>query len=152
MLRRCLLVLVGLAAGGAAVELALLRHWHGPLQLVPWFALAAVGVGAGVLAGRPSPWAVQAVRGLALAVALCAAGGVAAHVAANYDAGPLDQRYTTTWDTLPLATRWWAALTLTVGPAPPIAPGVLAQATLGLLFATVRHPALEPARRRAAEA
>jgi hypothetical protein len=95
---------------------------------------------------------VRAVRVLALAVAVCAAAGVYAHVAANYEAGPLDQRYTATWDALPLATRWWAALTMTLGPAPPIAPGVLAQAALGLLFATLRHPALGPGRPCAAAA
>jgi hypothetical protein len=38
--------------------------------------------------------------------------------------------------------RWWAALSKTVGPAPPIAPGVLAQASLALLLSTIRHPAL----------
>ena len=61
---------------------------------------------------------------------------------ANYEAGPLDQRYTATWESLPAAARWWAAASMTVGPAPPIAPGVLGQAALALLLSTARHPAL----------
>lgn len=145
MLRRCLLALVGLSAAGTAVELAMLRHWNGPLQLLPWVALAVVGIAAGLLARRPSRRMVQTVRVLALAVAVSAAAGVYVHVEENYQSGPLDQRYTSTWDTMPAAARWWAAVSKTVGPAPPVAPGVLAQAALGLLFATVRHPALTPA-------
>jgi hypothetical protein len=142
VLRRCLLALVGLSAAGTAAELAMLRHWNGWLQLVPWFALAVVGIAAGLLAGRPTRRVVQTVRVLALAVVVCAAAGVYVHVEENYQAGLLDQRYTTTWDSMPVAARWWAAISKTVGPAPPVAPGVLAQAALGLLFATVRHPAL----------
>ena len=145
VLRRCLLALVGLSAAGTAVELAMLRHWNGSLQLVPWFALAVVGIAAGQLAGRPSRRVVQTVRLLAFAVAVTAAAGVYVHVEENYQSGPLDQRYTTTWDRMPEAARWWAAISKTVGRAPPVAPGVLAQAALGLLFATVRHPALAPA-------
>jgi len=64
------------------------------------------------------------------------------HIDVNYQSGPLDYRYAAIWETMPDPTRWWAALSKTVGPAPPVAPGVLAQASLGLLFATVRHPAL----------
>jgi hypothetical protein len=142
VLRRCLLALVGLSAAGTAVELAMLRHWNGPWQLLPWIALAVVAIAAGLLAGRPSRRVVYTVRALAFAVVVCAAAGVYVHVEENYQSGPLDQRYTSTWDTMPAAARWWAALSKTVGPAPPVAPGVLAQAALGLLFATARHPAL----------
>ena len=142
LLRGGLLGLAGLAAAGAAVELAMLRHWHGPMQLLPWAALVAVAAGEALLAVRPSRGVVRGVRVLAVAVGLCTAAGVYAHIAANYEAGPLDQRYTATWATLPAAARWWAAASLEVGPAPPVAPGVLAQAALALLLATARHPAL----------
>jgi hypothetical protein len=142
LLRRCLLVLVGLSVAGTAVELAMLRHWKSPIQLVAWGALGLVALGAALLVLRPAPGTVRAVRLLAAAVAVGAAVGVATHVHENYEAGPLDYRYTATWAALPAAARWWAAASKTVGPAPPIAPAVLAQAALGLLFATARHPAL----------
>ncbi|GAA3254760.1 hypothetical protein GCM10020216_090730 [Nonomuraea helvata] len=40
------------------------------------------------------------------------------------------------WEALPAVTRWWYALTKTMGPAPPLAPGMLAQSALMLLLAT----------------
>ena len=47
--------------------------------------------------------------------------------------GALDQRTAATWETTPATTRWWMALSGGVGPAPPLAPGVLAQAGLMLV-------------------
>ena len=64
------------------------------------------------------------------------------HIHANFEAGPLDQRYTYTWETFSESDRWRAAITKAVGPSPPLAPGALALGGLCLLFATVRHPAL----------
>jgi len=103
---------------------------------------AAIVVGVGMLAVRPSRNVVRGVRLLAVAVAVASAIGVYVHIDVNYQSGPLDYRYAAIWETMPDPTRWWAALSKTVGPAPPVAPGVLAQASLGPLFATVRHPAL----------
>jgi hypothetical protein len=40
----------------------------------------------------------------------------------------------------------FAAVTGAVGPAPTLAPGVLAEISLALFLATVRHPALTPSR------
>jgi hypothetical protein len=142
LLRRCLLALVLLSVGGVAVELAMIRHWKTPVQLVPWVMLAVAATAAVLLASRPSPKVIRTVRVLAVVIALTAIFGVYEHVEENYDAGPLDQRYETTWQTMPAVARWWAAISKTVGPAPPIAPAVLGQAALGLLFATIRHPAL----------
>jgi len=142
LLRRCLLALVLLSVGGTAVELAMVRHWKTPVQAVPWVMLVVATGAAVLLASRPSPRTVWTVRVLAVVIAISAAFGVYEHIQENYDAGPLDQRYETTWDTMPAAAKWWAAISKTVGPAPPIAPAVLGQAALGLLFATVRHPAL----------
>ena len=38
--------------------------------------------------------------------------------------------------------QWWEAITGGVGPAPVLAPGVLAEISLALLIATLRHPAM----------
>ncbi|MSQ28513.1 MAG: hypothetical protein EXR51_10320 [Dehalococcoidia bacterium] len=65
-----------------------------------------------------------------------------AHVWANYDAGPLDARYETAWAGMSEIERWVTGLTETVGPSPPLAPGVLGQIGLALLLASYRHPAL----------
>ena len=71
--------------------------------------------------------------------------GIWEHIESNYDAGELDQVYSARWETLPAASRWWLAVSKTVGPSPPLAPGALAQAGLCVLLATVRHPARRPA-------
>jgi len=68
--------------------------------------------------------------------------GVAEHVYANYDAGELDRNYASTWDRLPTLTRWELAVTKTVGPAPPFAPGALAEAAFAVILATAGHPTL----------
>ena len=47
-----------------------------------------------------------------------------------------------TLDTMSSTTRWWKAVTKSVGPSPMLAPAVLVQASLCLLFATRRHPAV----------
>ncbi|HUR04357.1 MAG TPA: hypothetical protein VM347_17560 [Nonomuraea sp.] len=137
MLRRGLLALVLISIMGAALELAAERHWQTMEQLIPWGALALLTLALAMLAvGRPQA-AVTTVRVLALAVLLVAAFGVYAHVSANYDAGLLDQRYADTWDTLSPLTRWWYAVSKSVGAAPPLAPGMLAQSALLLLLATL---------------
>lgn len=142
LLRRCFLWLAAVSAAGTALELAMLRHWKSPAQLIPWVALVAGAFAIGLVVRRPTRARVRAARMLALAVALTALIGVAEHVAANYDAGPLDQRYAATWDAMSEWSRWLAALTETVGPSPPIAPGVLAQVGFAVLVATLRHPSL----------
>jgi hypothetical protein len=142
LLRRFLVTVAALAVVGTALELAMLRHWKPGAQLIPWVALALLAVGIGMLATGPSQRRVKVVRGIAVVVALSSLVGVFVHVTGNYEAGPLDYRYMETWGTMSETARWWAAISKTVGPAPPIAPGVLAQAALAVLFATVRHPAL----------
>jgi hypothetical protein len=82
----------------------------------------------------------RVVRGLALAVVLTSAFGIFEHTLANYDAAPLDFRYTDRWATMSTTSKWWTAASQTVGPSPTLAPGVLAQSALCLLFATVGHP------------
>jgi hypothetical protein len=145
ILRRGLLWLAGLTTLGLAVELAAERHWTQPIQLVAWGALGAVSAAIVLLTRSPSRRGVQLARILAVAVLLSAVLGVGAHVYANYDSGGLDRRYSASWDSLSETTRWWLALSKTVGPAPPLAPGALAQVGLSLLLATLRHPALRRA-------
>ena len=101
-----------------------------------------MAVAIALLARVPSAGKVRLARILAGVVMLSAVLGIWAHVESNYDAGPLDFRYTDSWDGLTDASRWWLALTKTVGPSPPLAPGALAQASLCVLLATLRHPAL----------
>jgi hypothetical protein len=63
----------------------------------------------------------------------------------NHDSGPLDQRYADTWESMPATQQWWYAATKTVGPAPTLAPGVLAQTSLLLLLAGwIKLPPREP--------
>jgi hypothetical protein len=142
MLRHGLVALAAITTAGIVAELAIERHWTQPIQLVAWGAAVALGVGAALLLGFPSRTRVTAVRGLAVVVLLTAVLGVWQHVYSNYDSGPLDRNYSRTWDSLPETTRWWLAISKTIGPSPPFAPGALAEASLALLLATVRHPAL----------
>ena len=136
-LRAALLGLVALSALGIALELAAERHWTQPIQFVAWGALLALGIAVALLACAPSPARVRLARILAAAVVISAVLGTWAHIAANRDAGELDYRYANSWDQLPEVTRWWLALTKSVGPAPPFASGALAVAGLGALLATL---------------
>lgn len=137
LLRRCF---IGLAAGGVvgtAAELALSRHWNSAVQLIPWYALGGLVLALVLLVAWPGPRALRAARVLAVLVMVTAAFGVFEHVLANYDAGPLDFRYANRWATMSAASRWWAAATEAVGPSPTLAPAVLAQSAMCLLFATL---------------
>jgi hypothetical protein len=142
LLRRGVLGLGALTTLGIVVELGMELHWTQPLQFVAWVAAGAVAVAIALLTRAPSRARVRLAQGLAVAVVLSAALGIGAHVYANYDAAPLDRRYTDTWESLSEWTRRWLALTKSVGPAPPLAPGALAQAALCVLLATLHHPAL----------
>ncbi len=137
MLHRGLIGLTVIGILGTAFELAVEQHWKNWEQLLPWGALVLLAFAVVVLAFRDSPRGITVVRALSLAVLLVAVFGVYAHVAANYDAGPLDQRYAATWETMPATLRWWYALIKAVGPAPSLAPGALAQTALVLLLASL---------------
>jgi hypothetical protein len=141
LLRRGLLALATLTMLGIAVELAIERHWTQPIQLVAWGAVGVLAVAIILLAWQPSATRVRVAQVLALLVIGSAALGIGEHVYANHDSGSLDQRYGQTWDTLPEPTQWWLAISKTVGPAPPFAPGALAEAGLAVLLASARHPA-----------
>ncbi len=136
LVRRGLLALTMIGIAATAFELASERHWNGLEQLIPWLALALLVV-ATVLVLLPGDRGTTAARVLALAVLAASAYGVMEHVLVNLHAGQLDQRFADTWDSLPFVQRILYAATKTVGPAPVLAPGVLAQVALLLLLASV---------------
>ena len=142
LLRRCFLALTVTGIVGTAVELALSRHWTSAIQLIPWYALGTLTLAVVLLVARPGPRVVRAVQVLAVAVVLTSCLGIFEHVLANYDAAPLDFRYSSKWATMSTTSRWWAAANESVGPSPTLAPGALAQAAVCLLFATLGHPGL----------
>jgi hypothetical protein len=152
LLRYAALALAAIACGGLAVELAATRHWDTTIRLIPWFAVGVVVAAIALVAFWPSRGRVWLARILALVVLASAVFGIYEHVAANYHAGPLDLRYYQTWGTMSEAERWWAAISKSVGPSPPFAPGALAQAALLVALATIRHPALARQESAAAEA
>jgi len=142
LLRGALVGLATVAMLGVGAELAMERHWDSTIQLIPWVALAVLAAATIALVARPAAWVVLTVRLGCAAAAVSGAFGVYEHVRENFRAGPLDFRYTTRWPTMSTASRWWAAATKAVGPAPTLAPGALALVALCLCLATIRHPAL----------
>ncbi|MGW0802665.1 hypothetical protein [Nonomuraea sp. NPDC002799] len=136
-LRLGLLALVAIGIMGAAAELAFERHWQSPVQLIPWVALVLLAAGLVLLLAAPR--AITVVRVLAAVVLLASVYGVFMHVSVNHGSGAFDPA----WDTLSPLTQWWYALTKSVGSAPPLAPGMLAQAALLLLLTSTmkRQPA-----------
>ncbi|QYC45452.1 hypothetical protein Nocox_39525 [Nonomuraea coxensis DSM 45129] len=132
-LRLGLLALVAIGIAGAASELAFERHWRSPVQLIPWVALALLAVALVLLALSEAPRAVATARVLAAVVLLASAYGVFMHVSVNHGMGAT----ATGWDTLSPLSQWWYAFTKTVGTAPPLAPGMLAQSSLLLLLASL---------------
>jgi hypothetical protein len=147
LVRRGLIALTVVSMLSTAFELAAERHWNGVEQLVPWLALAVL-VAATTLHLFFGERGTTITRVLALIVLGASLYGVVDHVLVNFHAGELDQRFADTWDSLPLPVRGWYAVTKTVGPAPTLAPGVLGQAALLLLLATLCNA--PPGRRHAA--
>jgi len=135
LLRTGLCALTALGIVGTAFELATLKHWNGAMQLVPWVALVVLAGALAMHAGRPG--CIYLVRTLATLVLVTSLFGVLEHALVNYDSGPLDQRFADTWDVLSPWLRWWYAITRTVGPAPTLAPGMLGQAAITLMLATI---------------
>jgi hypothetical protein len=80
---------------------------------------------------------------VAVVTGVVAAVGVGVHVWQNYEAAPLDYRFTASWPTTAEPIRWILAATDTVGPAPSLAPAALAFVCICLFLATLGHPALQ---------
>jgi len=140
-LRRGLIWLAILGTASTAVELAMLRHWDNALELIPFAALGVLAVAIVLVARSPTGRSIALARALAGSVAFVSAVGVLVHVRANYEAAPLDFRYTDSWPTIPEPIRWFLAATDTVGPSPTLAPAAIAFMALALLIATLGHPA-----------
>ena len=113
---RGLLALTVITILATAFEIATVQHSHHFEQLIPWLALSVLTIATvlSLLGG----WGRIAARVLAIVVLGSSIYGVIDHTLVNYSAGPLDQRFADTWETLPSAQQWWYAVTKTVGPAP----------------------------------
>lgn len=150
LLRRGLIVLAVLGIAGASIELTFTEHWTTLGMAMAWAAVALSGVAALILAIASSARVVRSRRAILTARWLSVAGlvlavvGVLLHVWANLQAGPADPTLGATWATIPPLEQLWDAVTGTVGKAPSLAPGALAETSLILLLATVRHPFLGP--------
>jgi hypothetical protein len=140
LLRGGVLLLALLGAGGVSIELVFLRHWSSASQAIVWPAMMALGVALVLLAGRPRRGRILVARVLACGVLAVAAVGLVLHVEENLGAGPLDRDIGPRWERMHVVEQWTAAIIGDVGPAPTLAPGALAEISLALLLATVRHP------------
>lgn len=136
---RRVLTLLGIGTVlGALTELAMLRHWQGPAQLVPWAVLAVLLLGAVAWLVRRTTGTARTVRVAAVVSVLGSAYGVYEHVLANLRAGPLDPRYAEAWDAMSGAARLWAATSGAVGPSPVLVPGTMGLAGVLLWLAVLR--------------
>ena len=133
LLRRILLWLVLITAGGLLLELLLLGHFDEPWQWVPLVILAVVLLVTPAIFRRPAPRSLQVFRTLMVLCVVAGGIGVILHLKGNYE-WELEQSPELTG----LALFWEAVR----GATPALAPGAMSQLGLvGLLF-TYRHPAL----------
>lgn len=136
-LRRGLVALAAAGIAGTALELAAIHHWETLAQLVPWVALAVIAGALAAAVARPTPATRRTARWTGLLLAVAGTYGVIDHVASNVSAGPLDAEYGARWDSMSTLAHWWAAANGGVGPAPVLAPAILAQIGACLWLATV---------------
>jgi hypothetical protein len=134
---RCVLIALGaLSMIGAGTELA--SQGVDAERLVPWTGLAMLAVAAATFA-LPHRRAMLWARLLCLVVLCAAAYGVAEHLLLVADPAGIDESIGDFWASLsPLTRSWYGADDL--GPSTPLAPGMLGQAALLLLLATLGRP------------
>jgi hypothetical protein len=138
-LYRLVLTWLGLGAGlGACTELAMLRHWQGPAQIVPWVVLGVLLLVAVAWLLRRSAATVRAVQVAAVVAVLGGAYGVYEHVLANLRAGPVDPLYMDAWPAMSSAAQLWAAVNGSVGPSPVLVPGTMGLVGVLLWLAVFR--------------
>ncbi|MCC6236008.1 MAG: hypothetical protein IT299_00370 [Dehalococcoidia bacterium] len=132
-----LLALGWFGLAGTVAQLVLDRHWSSPTQAPPWLALAALA-GALTVVGRAqgSRRLARWLAGVAVAIALA---GVYFHIEGNYQAGPLDQRFSATWEGMSVASRLWTAASQGVGPSPVLASGALIMIALVVGMESLRQ-------------
>ena len=135
--RAALALLAFAIIAGSALDLAFARHWQSLEQAIAWGGIGLALAALALLRIRPTSRRVWASRVLAALVVIVALVGMWRHVVANYEAAPLDFRYETRWAQMSPMQQWWAASTGAVGPAPSLAPAVLAQAAVCVLLASV---------------
>lgn len=145
VLRRGVLSLAMLGIVGTSIELVFLRHWQNATQLIAWPAIIALVSALLLIVQKPTRKRIQGARAIAGVVVLIAGAGIALHFTVNLNAGLLDRDYGPRWEQMSSLDQWTAAIIGDVGPAPMLAPGVLAEISFALLLATVRHPASRPA-------
>jgi hypothetical protein len=143
LLRLGLYVLAGATLAGTVLELLFLQHWGGRQTLV-WIGVIGIASSLALQIIRPARMRVLAARWLAIAVFAVAGLGLWFHLDENLSAGALDRQYADTWDSRPAVEQLWLAATGSVGPAPPMAPAVLAEMGFALFLASLRHPGLRP--------
>ncbi len=134
-LRRILLALVLLGAGGLTLDLLLLEHFESAWQWTPLVLLAGVLAAAAVLVRHPTARAVRLFRAVML---LCVAAGLVGlylhyrgNVEFELEREPLRRGVALFWEAIRGAT-------------PALAPASLSQLGLLGLAYTFRHPALRP--------
>jgi hypothetical protein len=138
-LYRRLLTWLGVGTAlGACAELAMLRHWQGPGQLVPWAVLAVLLLAAAAWLARRSAATARILQGTAVVTVLGSAFGIYQHVGANLAAGPLSGRYAGRWESMPAVSQLWAAVTWSVGTAPLLVPGMVGLAGVLMWLAAFR--------------
>jgi hypothetical protein len=133
-LRRFLLGLAAFICVGTMVELALAKHWEGPIQLLPFLlaALSLVTIGAVFLA--PTQRRLRLLRWITAITLAGSLFGVFEHVEHNIEFA-LEIR-----PNAAVGDVFWEAL---AGGNPLLAPGILAFMAVLALAATYYHPALQ---------
>jgi hypothetical protein len=138
-LYRRLLTWLGIGTAlGACAELAMLRHWQSPAQLVPWAVLTVLLLAAAAWLVRRSWATARVLQAAAVAAVLGSAFGIYEHVGANLGAGPLSGRYAGKWESMSAMSQLWTAATGAVGAAPLLAPGMVGLAGVLLWLAAFR--------------
>jgi hypothetical protein len=138
-LYRRLLAWLGVGTAlGACAELAMLRHWQSPAQLVPWAVLVVLLLAAAAWLVRRSAATARILQGTAVVAVLGSAFGIYEHLGANLAAGPLSGRYADRWESMPEVSHLWAVVTGSVGAAPLLAPGMVGLAGVLLWLAAFR--------------
>jgi hypothetical protein len=134
IIRRFLLLILVMGMTGTAVELVLLEHDEGAIQLVP-LALLALGLAAVTWhAIRPGAASARVVRILMAAFVIAGLAGIYFHYRANVEF------QLETEPSLAGAALFWKVLSAKVPPA--LAPGVMTQ--LGLLGLAYTYRDKEP--------
>ena len=133
LVRRLLLVLVGLGCIGLGAELVLLEHYDEWQQWIPLVALSAGLLSLAAVAFRATRVSVRMFQLVMVAFVLAGVLGVYLHYSGNVE---FELEMDAEMGGLALV---WSALR---GATPALAPGALAQIGLLGLIAMVRHPAL----------